>query len=208
MTDASRLRPNVQRYSACSRVCVRVDKNAFKTLLSSFICPAIQRCKHACTGWPKKLYFFQHAISLEPFEIKRNGFQQKIWCVEKCTTFLGHPVQYICTTEKNRTAGSDLNADSCPEIVNKLLIQLDRWNAVPWSAYCVSASLKLRTAGEICCPGLLCGQSYFQKVIENFKMQTSSGTYWVSSSLAVFFVVYHIFLFSRTAVVIIIRFER
>jgi len=32
----------------------------------------------ACTGWPKKLYIFQHTISLEPFEIIRSGFHQNV----------------------------------------------------------------------------------------------------------------------------------
>jgi len=31
-----------------------------------------------CTGWPKKLYIFQHTISLEPFKIKWKGFHQNV----------------------------------------------------------------------------------------------------------------------------------
>ena len=31
-----------------------------------------------CTGWPKKLYIFQHALSLEPFKIIGNGFHQNV----------------------------------------------------------------------------------------------------------------------------------
>ena len=31
------------------------------------------------TGWPKKLYIFQHTISLEPFKIKWNAFHQLKW---------------------------------------------------------------------------------------------------------------------------------
>jgi len=38
--------------------------------LSSSISPYI--------GWPKKLYIFQHTISLQPFKIKRNGFHWNI----------------------------------------------------------------------------------------------------------------------------------
>ena len=31
-----------------------------------------------CDEWPKKLYIFQHIIPLEPFKIKRNGFQKNV----------------------------------------------------------------------------------------------------------------------------------
>jgi len=30
------------------------------------------------TGWPKKLYIFQHTISLKTFKIKLNGFHQNV----------------------------------------------------------------------------------------------------------------------------------